>query len=70
MRLECKAESERKRKKWITRARRVGEWHRKREKAEERASGTLTHYISREEGGRTKRMRGENMGEQVREKRS
>lgn len=44
----------RERKKWVTRARRVGEWHRRKEKAEERASRTCKHYISREEGGRTK----------------
>lgn len=40
-----------------TRARRVGEWHRKKEKAEERASGTCKHTISSEGGERTKRMK-------------
>lgn len=55
--IECDAESERKRKMWVTRARRVGEWYHKKGKAVERASGTCKHYICRGEDGRTKRMK-------------
>lgn len=53
-RLEGDAESERKRKKWVTRARRVGERHYEKEKAEERACDTHKHYIWKE-GWRNKK---------------
>lgn len=45
----------------------MGEWHRKKEKAEERASGTCKHHISREEGGKAKGMRGKHGGASMRE---
>lgn len=61
-RLEADAESERKREKWVTRARRVGERHYEKGKAEERACGTHKHHISKRKGWRNKENERKNGG--------